>query len=166
MKLLGCQQGMGQLQMIICQFVSMAGKMAHGQRIEIPVDKSASNNSTMKKRLSTRLIETANMWKKSRAVLFFIRNSEQSRYVCFNCIYMKSLSSILWIPFFTQRQECKTTYKKNCFIESRPKASSVKIEVCHENYVRDCDVSTRDSPEECTQERDTGILRNNLLLDI
>ena len=64
-----------------------------------------------------------------------------------------------------QGEECKTTYKRDCYVETTAKASSVKLEVCRSNYVRDCDTlltSTRTDQDEgenyeCTQEFDTGL---------
>lgn len=62
-------------------------------------------------------------------------------------------------PIYFQRHECKTTYQKNCYIETRAKASSVNIEICHANYIRDCELGTRTAELECTEEHDTGKLR-------
>lgn len=55
-----------------------------------------------------------------------------------------------------QKHECKTTYQKDCFVESRPKASSVNTQICHTNSVRDCNTVDRSLEQICTEEYDTG----------
>ena len=52
--------------------------------------------------------------------------------------------------------DCNTSYKKDCYIASVPKASQVKVEICHTHFVRNCDVPELESEEECSQKYDTG----------
>ena len=64
------------------------------------------------------------------------------------------------LMWFFQTEECKTTYKKDCFIEYEARARSEKIEMCHTIYARECDkdnAAVRDNDKEyCSTEHDTG----------
>lgn len=66
-----------------------------------------------------------------------------------------------------QVEECKTSYKKDCHIETVPEADTVPMEVCHYNYLRDCDsVEAREGPQECTNEYDTGSINMPLFRSV
>ena len=59
----------------------------------------------------------------------------------------------------TQKQECKTIYRKDCYIETRMKSSLAKVEVCYSNFVRQCGATVQPQDDEeqvCTKEHDTG----------
>ena len=48
-----------------------------------------------------------------------------------------------------QEEKCEENFKKNCFIEFKPKASQEKFQFCFTPLVKNCDTP---SPEECTIE--------------
>ena len=61
-----------------------------------------------------------------------------------------------------QTEECKMTYKKDCYVKYEAEARSEKIELCHTNYARECDPNAllragdEGAKEHCTTEHDTS----------
>ena len=49
----------------------------------------------------------------------------------------------------TQEEKCEENFKKNCFIEFKPKASQEQVQFCYTPLVKNCDTP---GPEVCTTE--------------
>ena len=54
---------------------------------------------------------------------------------------------------FSQIEKCETDYIKECNIDYEVRSKSVKMEVCKESWVRDCEL---EGDEVCTMEEDAS----------